>query len=141
LSLARRLGKEFIYFRHRDLGRKIIVDLDIEKVDLGRQQQVSFETKEELLRLAHNILSKSQDAAFSSSQQSVSVTAGKPNGVTSNHRQVVKNDTGLRCLMCSKPIDGEPHTEVFGGKTYTFDSRECANTYRKLKRLYGEYFE
>ena len=59
LKLARAVGnKHFIYFRHRDLGRKIIVDLENEKVDLGRQEQVSFETKEELLRLAHGILLK-----------------------------------------------------------------------------------
>jgi hypothetical protein len=57
LKLARASGdKQFIYFRHRDLGRKIVVDLDSERVDLGRQEQVSFETKEELLRLAHGIL-------------------------------------------------------------------------------------
>jgi hypothetical protein len=37
LQLAKKLGKEFIYFRHRDLGRKIVVNLDSEKVDLGRQ--------------------------------------------------------------------------------------------------------
>ncbi len=59
LKQARALSnKQFIYFRHRDLGRKIIVDLENEKVDLGRQEQVSFETKEELLRLAHGILLK-----------------------------------------------------------------------------------
>lgn len=141
LSLARRLGKDFIYFRHRDLGRKITVDLDNEKVDLGRQQQVSFETKEELLRLAHNILRKCQGSLVSSSQKSVSVVTGKLKDAINNHEQVVKNNDGLKCLMCSKPIDGEPHTEVCGGKTYIFDSPECAKTYRKFKSIYGENFE
>ena len=61
LKLARKIGnKRFIYFRHRDLARKIVVDLFTETVDLGRQEQVSFETKEELLRLSHSILLKNQ---------------------------------------------------------------------------------
>jgi hypothetical protein len=59
LKMAREFGnKRFLYFRHRDLGRKIVVDLGNEKLDLGRQEQVSFESKEELLRLAHGILLK-----------------------------------------------------------------------------------
>jgi len=57
LNKARKQGgKEFIYFRHRNMGRKIVVQLENETLDLGKQEQVSFETKEELLRLAHNIL-------------------------------------------------------------------------------------
>jgi KaiC/GvpD/RAD55 family RecA-like ATPase len=54
---------------------------------------------------------------------------------------IVKSEVELRCMMCSKLIEWEPHVEVIGGKEYTFDSAECANTYKKLKSLYGEYFE
>jgi len=63
------LNKEFIYFRHRSLARNIVVALDTEKVDLGSQQQVSFETKEELLRLAHNILLRTGSSVFLNSKQ------------------------------------------------------------------------
>ncbi len=59
LNMARKQGgKEFVYFRHRNMGRKIVVQLENEALDIGKQEQVSFETKEELLRLAHNILFK-----------------------------------------------------------------------------------
>jgi KaiC/GvpD/RAD55 family RecA-like ATPase len=53
----------------------------------------------------------------------------------------VKSDAELRCMMCARQIEWEPHVEVIGGKEYSFDSPECALTYRKLKSLYGEYFE
>jgi hypothetical protein len=59
LTLARKQGdKTFVYFRHRNMGRKIVVHLENEVLDIGQQEQVSFETKEELLRLAHDILFK-----------------------------------------------------------------------------------
>jgi len=58
-----------------------------------------------------------------------------------DHGIVVKNEVELRCMMCSRIIDGEPHFETVGGNTYSFDSAECAGTYRKLKALYGESFE
>lgn len=59
LSLARKVGnKEFIYFRHRNLGRKTLIQLENEVLEFSKLEQVSFETKEELLRLAHNILYK-----------------------------------------------------------------------------------
>ena len=54
---------------------------------------------------------------------------------------IVKSELELRCQMCSKLIEWEPHYEVVGGKKFSFDSQECANTYKKLKSLYGEYFE
>jgi KaiC/GvpD/RAD55 family RecA-like ATPase len=57
-----------------------------------------------------------------------------------DHGIVVKNDVELRCAMCSRLIDWEPHVEAIGGKQYNFDSAECANTYRKFKKLYGEDF-
>jgi KaiC/GvpD/RAD55 family RecA-like ATPase len=54
---------------------------------------------------------------------------------------IVKNEFELRCVMCSRLIEREPHVEIFGDKKYNFDSLKCANTYKKLKSLYGEYFE
>jgi len=54
---------------------------------------------------------------------------------------IVKSEVELRCAMCSKLIEGEPYTEIIGGKKYTFDSPACDSTYKKLKRLYGEDFE
>jgi hypothetical protein len=57
ISMARKQpNKTFIFFRHRSLGRKIIVNLGDEVLDIGKLEQVSFESKEELLRLAINIL-------------------------------------------------------------------------------------
>ena len=53
----------------------------------------------------------------------------------------VKSGVELRCTMCSKLIDWEPYTETIEGKKYNFDSVTCANTYKKLKALYGEDFE
>ena len=53
----------------------------------------------------------------------------------------VRSDVDLRCVMCSRIIDWEPHVEVIGGKQYNFDTTECANTYKKFKKLYGESFE
>jgi KaiC/GvpD/RAD55 family RecA-like ATPase len=54
---------------------------------------------------------------------------------------IVKSEVELRCVMCSRLIEWEPHVEVVGGKKYSFDSLECASTYKKLKSLYGKYFE
>lgn len=53
----------------------------------------------------------------------------------------VKNEVDLRCVMCSRLVDGEPIFEIVDGNRYSFDSAECAATYRKLKALYGESFE
>ena len=126
--------KHFIYFRHRDLGRKILVDLETERVDLGRQEQVSFENKEELLRLAHGILLKSQipkqivkHSSNTLRNQSVAVNSSDVNTIT--------------CAACEKPIKGNPHTELIDGKLYNFDCVECAKTYRKLKCFYGQCLE
>lgn len=59
ISMARKYSdKTFVFFRHRSMGRKIFVDLGDEILDIGKLEQVSFDTKEELLRLAHNILLK-----------------------------------------------------------------------------------
>jgi hypothetical protein len=61
ISMARKqANKTFVYFRHRSMGRSIVVNLGNEILDIGKLEQVSFETKEELLRLASNILLKSK---------------------------------------------------------------------------------
>lgn len=59
IGMARKqANKTFVFFRHRSMGRKIVVNLENEVLDIGKLEQVSFETKEELLRLAINILLK-----------------------------------------------------------------------------------
>ena len=61
ISMARKQAdKTFVFFRHRSMGRKIVVNLGDEIFDIGKLEQVSFENKEELLRLAHNILLKTK---------------------------------------------------------------------------------
>lgn len=61
LAMARKQpDKAFVFFRHRSMGRRIVVDLGGgEVLDITQLEQVSFESKEELLRLAINILKKS----------------------------------------------------------------------------------
>ena len=54
---------------------------------------------------------------------------------------VIKTETGLRCVLCSKPINWEPYIENIDGKEYYFDQEECAKTYRKFREIYGQYFE
>ncbi len=58
-----------------------------------------------------------------------------------NRGIVVRNDVEVRCTMCSRLIEGEPHYELVKGNRYSFDSTDCAATYKKLKALYGESFE
>jgi hypothetical protein len=61
IGMARKqTNKTFVYFRHRSMGRNIVVNLEDEVFDIGKLEQVSFETKEEFLRLAHNILLKAK---------------------------------------------------------------------------------
>lgn len=143
LSIARKTkSKEFIYFRHRNLGRKIVLDLENERVDLGKQQQVSFETKEELLRLAHNILCKGcVFPAPSATLQSTSPTTGAPTLAGARNTPINEDASEFKCVMCSKPITGKAFVETLDGKKYNFDSHECALTYKKLKSLYGTHFE
>jgi hypothetical protein len=138
LSIARKAGKEFIYFRQRDLGRKIVVDLGDEKIDLGKQQQVSFENKEELLRIAHRILIKKEEPKSANNQPANTLTE-ESNSKYNYNATSVSNE--LKCVACSKLITGEPHIETLNGKKYNFDSEECARTYRRLKSIYGELFE
>ena len=54
---------------------------------------------------------------------------------------ILRSEKELRCVMCSNRIDWDPHLEIIEGKQYSFDSAECATTYKKLKALYGESFE
>jgi hypothetical protein len=137
LTLARAVGnKSFLYFRHRDLGRKIIVDLKNEKVDLGRQEQVSFETKEELLRLAHGILLKTSPCQTSNKSENVHSVNMKSKPVVAS-----SNKAKMNCEMCSKLIKGQPHSEVIGDKVHNFDCKECAQTFKKFKSVYGEDFQ
>jgi tetratricopeptide (TPR) repeat protein len=57
IDMARKqTDKSFIFFRHRNMGRKIIVHFDKDSLDIGELEQVSFDSKEELLRHAVNIL-------------------------------------------------------------------------------------
>ncbi len=134
LKLARQQeNKQFIYFRHRDLARKIVVDLGTEKVDLGKQEQVSFETKEELLRLAHSLLLKNQNAA-------PQLISKQQNG-TKPEETKTQNELPWNCAWCSKPLKDRPVIEQIGEKTYRFDCKECAKTFRKFKTLYGKDFQ
>ncbi len=140
LKLARKVNdKQFIYFRHRDLARKIVVDLDDEKLDLGKQEQVSFETKEELLRLAHGILLKNGDRIKFNQNipSSIIATQKAPKEEISSPLEKAKPS----CAMCLKPIEGQPFVELIGEKTLNFDSKECARTFRKFRSVYGEDFQ
>jgi hypothetical protein len=130
ISLAREIGgKKFLYFRHRDLGRKIILNLEREKVDLGKQEQVSFENKEELLRLANGILLQNKDLFHS------------PSNPQKTELKKEKNiDKHVTCAMCSKEIKGQPIAETIENKLYNFDCTECAHTFKKFKKLYGKSF-
>ncbi len=58
-----------------------------------------------------------------------------------NNGIVFKRENAIRCEMCSALIEWEPHSELIAGKQHVFDKSECANTYRKLKDVYGEDFE
>jgi hypothetical protein len=61
IGMARKqANKIFVFFRHRSMGRNIVVNLGDEVLDVGKLEQVSFETKEELLRLAGDILLKAK---------------------------------------------------------------------------------
>jgi hypothetical protein len=58
--VRKQTNKVFVYFRHRSMDRKIVVNFGDEFFDIGKLEQVSFETKEELLGLAHSILLKTK---------------------------------------------------------------------------------
>jgi hypothetical protein len=137
LKLARAVGfKQFIYFRHRDLGRKIVVDLETEKLNLGKQEQVSFETKEELLRLAHGILLQTSTRPLTPPE-----TVKPASNCKNEFCSTVNLENSLPCEMCSRSIQGKPHIEKIGERNHNFDCKECAQTFKKLKGIYGEDFQ
>jgi KaiC/GvpD/RAD55 family RecA-like ATPase len=91
LTLARKLGdKDFVYFRERSHPHGLMINLENETLDFRKLQQVSFETKEELLRLATRILVKSQSSTASKIIVSDSVS-GKKSSNSVNH-EVIKKD-------------------------------------------------
>ncbi len=140
LKLARQVGKkQFIYFRHRDLARKIVVDLETERLDLGKQEQVSFETKEELLRLAHGILLKNGNRIKAEQEPLSPVVATQKAPIEDIASQIERAKPS--CAMCLKPIEGQTFTESIGEKTLIFDSKECARTFKKFRSVYGEDFK
>ena len=147
LKMARELGnKRFLYFRHRDLGRKIVVDLGNEKVDLGRQEQVSFESKEELLRLAHGILLKEGQHSFKCFERknsNIPISLISPTVAPNRELKNLATDTKttVNCEMCSKPIEGQPYIEVIGDVPHNFDCKGCAQTFKKFRSLYGDDFK
>jgi hypothetical protein len=147
LRMAREFGnKRFLYFRHRDLGRKIVVDLGNEKLDLGRQEQVSFESKEELLRLAHGILLKEGHVIVVASKENSLTPQSSPTSSIEVVNRGPKNlsadtKTTLNCDMCSKPIEGQPYVELIGNVSHNFHCKECAQTFKKFKSLYGDDFK
>ena len=131
IGKARKIGgKKFLYFRHRDLGRKIILNLEGEKVDIGRQEQVSFENKEELLRLAHGILLQNKKLF----QASVIVPR------TTKTKKDKSVDKHMTCAMCSKVIKGQPLVETINNRVYNFDCTECAHIFKKFESIYGKNF-
>lgn len=131
IGKARKIGgKKFLYFRHRDLGRKIILNLEGEKVDIGRQEQVSFENKEELLRLAHGILLQNKKLF----QASVIVPR------TTKTKKDKSIDKRMTCAMCSKVIKGQPLVETINNRVYNFDCTECAHIFKKFESIYGKNF-
>ena len=147
LKMAREFGnKRFLYFRHRDLGRKIVVDLGNEKLDLGRQEQVSFESKEELLRLAHGILLKEGYVPVVTSKEKPLTPQSSPMSPIPVPNREPKNlaadtKTTLNCDMCSKPIEGQPYVELISDVPHNFHCKDCAQTFKKFKSLYGDDFK
>jgi hypothetical protein len=145
IKMARETGnKQFLYFRHRDLGRKIVVDLENEKLDLGRQEQVSFESKEELLRLAAGILLQEGNLPTHASERNITPPQLKPQAQKKTPKIAAKTAAGPKtvfsCEMCSKPLEGQPYVETINDKEHIFHNKDCAQTYKKLKSLYGEGF-
>jgi len=78
LSLARKYAnKEFVYFRHRDLTPSIKIILENEELDLRKQQQISFDTKNDLLRKAYRVLIEGNKAPGTISNASEKTTDKK----------------------------------------------------------------
>jgi hypothetical protein len=43
--------------------------------------------------------------------------------------------------MCDRPIEGKPYVEFIGEKAHNFDGKDCAQTFKKFKSVYGDGFE
>jgi KaiC/GvpD/RAD55 family RecA-like ATPase len=85
LTMARKCGnKDFVYFRERSHPHGLMINLENETLDFRKLQQVSFETKEELLRLATRILVKSQTPTTSKIKVSDSITEKKSSNSTND---------------------------------------------------------
>lgn len=57
LSLAFDEGKDLVFLRHKDRGPKIVIQLMDKEINLGDYNQISFETKQELLRKVLSVIS------------------------------------------------------------------------------------
>ena len=147
LRMARAAGpRHYLYFRQREMGRKIAIDLGNEKLDLSRQEQVSFENKEELLRLAIGILQKEAGSPISQGSTVQEMkdpranrNADKPKAGTQSAS--VSVNVLPCCEMCLKPIEGQPYVELIDETPHNFHCKECAQTFRRFKSLYGEDFK
>lgn len=68
--MARKHGdKDFVYFRHESLKPNLKVVLENEELNLGKQQQISFSTKNDLVRMAHSVLVEGQDVSTLRNEQ------------------------------------------------------------------------
>lgn len=68
-SLARKYAdKQFVYFRHKSLKPNLKIVLDTEELDMGKQNQVSFGTENDLVRKAHSILIEGQNISTLSNE-------------------------------------------------------------------------
>jgi hypothetical protein len=149
IRMARQEGnKNFLYFRHRDMGRKIVLDLGNEKLDLSRQEQVSFENKEELMRLAAGILLKEGESKNSFIQKNaperhrpLNIHSPITQNVVATTNPGVNPKVKISCEMCSKPIDGEPYVELIDETPHSFHCKDCAQTFKRFKSLYGDDFK
>ena len=103
LSLARKCGdKDFVYFRHKSLKPNLKVVLDTEELDLGKQNQVSFGTENDLVRKAHCIIIEGQDI-LSVIKESEKITDKKVIGMISNFAAFYDTVLGIKKVQKSYP--------------------------------------
>lgn len=95
-SLARKCAdKKFVYFRHKSLKPNLKIVLDTEELDLEKQQQVSFDTKNDLVRKAHSIIIEGQDVS-TLSNESEEITDKKVIDVISNFAAFYATVPGIK---------------------------------------------
>jgi hypothetical protein len=135
-AMAREMHKKFLFFRPRELGRKFVFNLPNEYLDLSEKEQVSFETKEELLRLAHGILLKFDPESHMPEQRSASQVVK----ISLKDENIPKTDLAT-CAMCNKPIVDQLVRESINEKIYSFDCADCAKNFKKLRSIYGPDFQ